>query len=149
MLIRGPKSEELVAFIQERARENPFNTRLLDYLYINQVNVGEYIEQALATTDKKINNYNQICYYLYASRDKPEVAAKFSEGVQNFIQASPQYAVKILRELSINSAAKYHLQEQAYLRLVELVVTGEVDFNKVSRDLLNGTCNSKTRQAFF
>ncbi|CAD8063626.1 unnamed protein product [Paramecium primaurelia] len=144
-LMKYKKMDEI---LQALLKLEDKSIKVLNYLFINGVNMKEYVEKFIQNKESKRIPLNQaINYAVYANRDAKEHLDIFVKVCREQIENYPLQALKTFNENELNFQIKYQLQEEAYLKLLELVKQQKFDFLRVFRELINCCCNNKSRTA--
>ncbi|CAK82373.1 unnamed protein product (macronuclear) [Paramecium tetraurelia] len=144
-LLKQKKFEDLVAVLKDSGENN---LKILNYLFVNGINMKEYVEQYIQAQDsKRINTYNALHYLIYSHRDAQEHEEKFMAICKSVIQQNPQSLLKTSLEININSQIKAQVQEEAFMQIIQNVKQKKIELSKVLKELLNSCFNHKCRQA--
>ncbi|CAD8077735.1 unnamed protein product [Paramecium sonneborni] len=144
-LLGYKKFEELATALKESGEAN---IKILNYLYMNGINLKEYVDQYASTCDgKKVNTNNAIHYLIYAQRDAQEHVEKFLTLCNQVVQTNPHSILKITIDIRLNSQIKNQIQEEAFLQIIEDLKNKKYDIFKVLKELLSSCRNIRCRSA--
>ncbi|CAD8163609.1 unnamed protein product [Paramecium octaurelia] len=144
-LLRYKKFEDLAVVLKDSGESN---LKILNYLYINGINLKEYVNQYVQIQEsKRINTYNALHYLIYAHRDAQEHEEKFMAICKSVIQSNPHSLLKTILDININSQIKSQVQEEAFMQIIENVKEKKTDIFKVLKELLNSCINHRCKQA--
>ncbi|CAD8078403.1 unnamed protein product [Paramecium sonneborni] len=144
-LLGSKKYDELTNALKESGETS---VKILNYLYLNGVNMKEYVDQYVSNMDsKRINTYNAIHYLIYAQRDAQEYVERFQAACRQTIKANPNSVLKTLLEIKLNAQIKNQIQEEAFLQVIEDLKNKKYDIYKVIKELLSSCVSNKCRQA--
>ncbi|CAD8175154.1 unnamed protein product [Paramecium octaurelia] len=144
-LMKYRRVEELIQVFQKLEDKS---ARVLSYLFIHAINLNEYVNKFMQNRDQKKIPFNLAIYYVvYANRDAKEHFDTLLKVCKEQIENHPLQSLKTLNDNELNYQIKYQLQEEAYLKLIELVKQQKYDFIRVIKELVNCCCNNKSRSA--